>query len=117
VKAWTSPCLVVWRQALLSTASLFPSLRICPGTSLSRSPFSEGRVDRTNGRPGTSWKRVQIKGRSPRLVVGSSTISTLESGRQNNEWRDLELQFVKTSYKIRKGCLVAAVVPSRHATH
>jgi hypothetical protein len=50
--------------------------------------------------------------------------STLEHGGEANgekhqwstkhtEWRDLELPFVKTSYKMRKGCLVAAVVPSQ----
>lgn len=80
-------------------------------------------MDRTKRKLGRSWKSVQIKGRSPRLVVGHppwprSHVGARQPGgvksitgwspKTHNEWRDLELPFVKTSDKMRKGCLLVA---------
>lgn len=105
--------------------SLFPPSVFVRGFSYLGLRFRRPVWIAQNGSRGGPGKSVQIKGRSPRLVVGSSTMAQIPCwvararrrkkhhwwSPKHNEWRDLELPFVKTSDKMRKGCLVAAGQP------
>lgn len=105
--------------------SLFPPSVFVRGFSYLGLRFRRPVWIAQNGSWGGPGNSVQIKGRSPRLVVGSSTMAQIPCwvararrrkkhhwwSPKHNEWRDLELPFVKTSDKMRKGCLVAAGQP------